>query len=135
MSAKMDRLTVIRMAGIGGAAVFAGGKFLGDTATAWAMNPKFDAVLRLASGTVIASGPTAFSSDERRARIYAHVAQGERVQSGATGWIRSDAASWSAVLSGPQLRRGAADAYGVAYVENRDGSFEWYSWRVAVTLR
>ncbi len=85
----MDRQTVIRMAGIGGAAVFAGGKFLGDTATAWAMNPKFDAVLKFAGGAVVATGPTAFSSDERRARIYAHVAQGERVQSGATGWKRA----------------------------------------------
>ncbi len=133
---KTDRQTFIRLAGIGGAAAFAGGKYLGDAAEAWAMNPKFDTTLRITSGgIVIAAGPTSFAVDEARARIYALVAQGSRVQSGQTGWVRADATSWSSALAGPALKPGAADAYGVAYVQNRDGSFEWYSWEVAVTLR
>lgn len=135
MSGKMDRQTVLRLAGVTSAAAFVGGKYLGEPAAAWAMNPKFDTALRLASGAVIASGPTGFALDERRARVWAHVAQAARVQSGATAWFSSDAASWSAVLTGPALKPGPADAYGVAYVQNRDGSFEWYSWEVPVRLR
>ena len=136
MSHRIDRLTFLRAAGITSAAAFTGGKYLGDPAEAWAMNPKFDLVLKLTSaGTVVATGPTGFAPDEQRARVYAHVAQAGRVQTGTTGWFRSDAATWAAVLTGPALKRGAADAYGVAYVENRDGTFEWYPWEVAVTLR
>ncbi len=133
---KTDRLTFIRLAGIGGAAVFVGGKYLGEPAEAWAMNPKFDTTLTLTSGGMVrASGPAGFDADEARARVFAHVAQAGRVQSGMTGWIRADAASWSAVLSGPPLRPGAADAYGVAYVQDHDGTYEWYPWEVEVTLR
>jgi hypothetical protein len=129
----MDRLTVLRLAGVSSAAAFTGGKYLGDPSIAFAMNPRFDRVLRLASGAVVASGPTGFAPDEARARVYAHVAQGARVQAGQTGWIRG--ASWSAVLTGPALKPGAADAYGVAYVENHDGTYEWYPWGLAVSLR
>ena len=133
---KTDRLTFLRLAGVTSATAFVGGKYLGDPATAWAMNPRFDATLKLTSaGTVVASGPTGFAADENAARVWAHVAQNARVQSGQTGWLRADAASWSAVLTGPALRRGAADAYGVAYVHNQDGTYDWYDWRVAVTLR
>ena len=133
---RTDRLTFLRLAGITSAAAFVGGKYLGEPATAWAMHPKFDLVLKLTGGgTVVATGPTGFDADEQRARVYAHVAQAGRVQSGTTGWFRSDAASWACVLTGPALRRGAADAYGVAYVENQDGTYEWYPWEVAVTLR
>lgn len=136
MNTKMDRLTAIRMAAIGGSAVFVGAKCLGDPSEAWAMNPKFDRVLTLAAGgTVCATGPTGFASDEARALIYAHVAQGPRVQSGESGWFSGRKGTWSVVLAGPALKRGPADAYGTAYVENRDGSFEWYPWEVAVTLR
>jgi hypothetical protein len=129
---KMERLPFLRLAGISGAAAFVGGKYLGESA--WAMTSRFDATLRLTSaGTVIASGPTGFAADETRARFYAHVAQGGRVQAGATGWVSGS--TWSAVLTGPPLRRGSADAYGLAYVENQDGSYEWYPWDVEVTLR
>lgn len=132
---KTDRQTFIRLAGIGGATAFVGGKYLGDAAEAWAMNPKFSTTLRLKGGYVIATGPTSFAADEARARIFALVAQGNRVQSGQTTWIRADATTWSTALAGPLLKPGPADAYGVAYVQNKDGSYEWYPWEVAVTLQ
>lgn len=131
---KTDRLTFLRLAGIGSAAAFAGGKYLGEPVAAWAMNPRFDTTLKLTSGGFVrAAGPTAFAADEERARIFAQVAQGDRVQTGATVW--TSASRWSAALVGPPLKPGAADAYGVAYVENHDGSYEWYPWQVAVTLK
>ena len=135
MTPKTDRLTFLRLAGVTSAAAFVGGKYLGEPAEAWAMNPRFDKTLVLSGGTVCATGPTSFAPDEVRARVYAHVAQGSRVQSGATGWVSGRAGSWAVVLSGPPLKRGAADAYGVAYVEKQDGTYEWYPWEVAVTLR
>ena len=100
---RTDRLTFLRLAGITSAAAFVGGKYLGEPATAWAMHPKFDLVLKLTGGgTVVATGPTGFDADEPRARVYAHVAQAGRVQSGTTGWFRCDAASWACVLTGPR---------------------------------
>ena len=51
------------------------------------------------------------------------------------GLVPRDAASWACVLTGPALRRRAADAYGVAYVQDKDGPYHWYDWEVAVTLR
>lgn len=129
-----DRLTFLRLACITSAAAFVGGKSLGDPVDAWGMNSRFDRTLRLASGgTVIASGPTGFAADEKRARIYAFVAQSGRVQTGNTLWISGS--TWSKVLTGPALKPGPADAYGVAYVENQGGTYEWYPWEVKVTLR
>jgi hypothetical protein len=133
MDKRMDRQTVIRMAGVASAAAFVGGKYLGDVAEARAMTSRFDTTLTLTNGLVNATGPTNFAADEARARIWAHVAQGSKVQTGATAWVK--ASTWSVRLSGPTLTPGPADAYGVAYVQNRDGSYEWYPWEVAVTLR
>jgi hypothetical protein len=131
----VERLTFLRLAGISSAAAFVGGKYLGEPAAAWAMNPRFDTTLRITSaGTVIATGPTNFAPDEARARIWAAVVQASRVQTGMTGWVRADSGSWSQVLTGQALKRGAADAYGVAYVQDHDGSYEWYPWGLAVTL-
>ncbi len=135
MNTKMDRQAVLRLAGISGAAAFVGGKYLGEPAPAWAMTSRFDKTLVLASGAVCATGPAGLASDETRGRIYAHVAQAGRVQVGMTPWFDAMALTWSAVLTGPALKRGPADAYGLAYVQNRDGSYEWYPWQMAVTLR
>ncbi len=136
MNTKMDRLAVLRLGGIAGAAAFVGGKYLGEPAPAWAMTSRFDTTLTLTSGgLVVASGPAGLASDEVRARIYAHVAQAGRVQTGVTGWLDASDTSWRVVLSGPVLKRGAADAFALAYVQNRGGSYEWYPWEMAVTLR
>lgn len=133
---KMDRLSAIRLAGVSGAAAFVGGKFLGDTVDAMAMNPRFNPVLRLTSnGRVMATGPTSFDANELQAMVFAHVAQGNKIQSGATIWFTQNRSTWYIILSGPPLVRGTADAYGLAYVENNDGSYEWYPWEMAVTLR
>lgn len=130
---KMDRLTAIRMGAMGGAGVFMGGKFLGDAADALAMNSRFDTTLKLTNGIVRATGPTGLAADEVHAHIYAFVAQGSNIQRGSTAWV--SASTWAATLVGPKLKPGYADAYGLAYVENKDGSYEWYPWEVAVTLR
>lgn len=130
----MDRRTALRLAGATGAAAFAGAKII-DPAASWAgAGSRFDPTLTLVDdGHVLATGPTGFELDELRGRIVATVAQGERVETGISKWTRGP--GWSAVLAGPPLRPGKADAYGVAYIENRDGSFEWYPWQMAVTLR
>lgn len=136
LAPRADRLTFLRLAGVTSAAAFVGGKYLGDPAEAWAMNPKFDRVQTLAAGgTVCATGPTNFADDEVRAIVSAHVAQAGRIQSGTSEWFGGRRGTWSVVLAGPALKRGPADAYGLAYVQNRDGTYEWYPWEVAVTLR
>jgi hypothetical protein len=77
-------------------------------------------------------GPTGFAPDERRARVYAHVA-GQSVQSGATNWFPADSTTWRRCHRAIAPAR-PGDAHGVAYVQNKDGTFEWYPWEVAVTL-
>ncbi len=135
MNTKMDRLAVLRLGGIAGAAAFVGGKYLGEPAPAWAMTSRFDSTLTLTNGIVRATGPSGLASDETRARIFAFVAQAGRVQTGQTGWLDASDVSWSAVLSGPALKKGAADAFALALVQNRDGTYEWYPWETLVTLR
>ncbi len=131
----MDRHAFIRLAGVSGAAAFVGGKSLGEPAPSWAMTSRFDSVLTLASGAVCATGPAGLGADEVEARIYALVAQGGRVQQGVSALLDAASVTWSAVLTGPALHRGAADAYALARVKNRDGSYEWYPWETLVTLR
>ena len=132
---KMTRQEAIRLAGVSSAAAFVGGATLGADA-AWAMNPRFDAVLGLTStGMVKAGGPTNFAADEARARIYAYVAQGQWVQTGQTGWVDASRKTWATMVSGPALKPGPADAYGLAYVQLKSGGYEWYPWEVQVTLR
>lgn len=128
----MDRQAFLKTAGVVGA-----GALIAMEAPAAAKagaGSRFDTTLKLTnSGMVLATGPTGFDPDELRGRFYAHVAQGDRVQAGFTGWTKGS--SWSCLLGGPSLRPGPADAYGVVYIENRDGTYEWYPWEVAVTLR